>query len=43
MTHADVTFDVERWAAGETEGFHVGEHLRFVQSGIAPSASETTD
>ena len=41
VTHSDVAFDVKGGAAGETEGFHVGEHLRFVESCIAPRPSET--
>jgi len=43
MTHPDVTFDVKRRAAGKTERFHVGKHLRFVQSSVTPSPPETTD
>lgn len=40
MTHSDVTLDVKRRRAGETERFHVRVHLRLEHSSLGPGAAE---
>ena len=43
VAHAHIAFNVQRWAASETESLHISENLRFVQSRISPSTSEATN
>jgi len=43
VTHPDVAFNVKRRWPGESERFHVGEHLGFKNLAFAPRSSKSAD